>query len=185
MVGGGSSDVYGGGRTFPPLQRWSSTGTPDSSFAPSVGINPVFTIAPALDATNDVYIGGGFSGPNRIIRLNQDGTPDNIFDVGTGFDDDVTSIVSTTTSPASYARPTAATRFTPAANSPLTRATLRAGLFVSASRVRRRTVLSPAPASAIRSTSRRKARSSASRARPTAAPISTSAAVLPVTTAAS
>lgn len=93
MVGGGSSDVYGGGRTFPPLQRWSSTGTPDSSFAPSVGINPVFTIAPALDATNDVYIGGGFSGPNRIIRLNQDGTPDNIFDVGTGFDDDVTSIV--------------------------------------------------------------------------------------------
>ena len=93
MEGGGSSDVYGGGRTFPPLKRWTSSGSFDSSFDPSTGINPVFAIAPALDGSDDVYVGGGFSGPDRIIRLNQDGTPDNVFAVGTGFDDDVTVIV--------------------------------------------------------------------------------------------
>ncbi len=95
MEGGASSDVYGGGRTFPPLERWTSTGSIDSTpdFNPSVGINPVFTVAPALDGTDDVYVGGGFGGPNRIIRLNQDGTLDNLFVVGTGFDDDVTGIV--------------------------------------------------------------------------------------------
>ena len=93
MQGGGSSNVYGGGRAFPPLARWTSTGSIDNSFDPSVGINPVFAVAPALDASGDVYVGGGFSGPDRIIRLNQDGTPDNLFVVGAGFDDDVTSIV--------------------------------------------------------------------------------------------
>ncbi len=95
MQGGGSSDVYGGGRTFPPLERWTSAGTTDNTpdFDPAPGINPVFAIAPALDGSDDVYIGGGFSGPDRIIRLNQDGSPDNGFVVGAGFDDDVTSIV--------------------------------------------------------------------------------------------
>ncbi len=95
MEGGGSSNVYGGGRTFPPLERWTSTGSPDNTpdFNPSAGINPVFTVAPALDGTDDVYVGGGFSGTNRIIRLNQNGNPDNLFVVGTGFDDDVTNIV--------------------------------------------------------------------------------------------
>lgn len=95
MQGGGSSDVYGGGRTFPPLERWTSAGSFDSTpdFNPSIGINPVFSIAPALDGSDDVYVGGGFSGPDRIIRLNQDGSPDNAFAVGAGFDDDVNSIV--------------------------------------------------------------------------------------------
>ncbi|UCH39344.1 MAG: delta-60 repeat domain-containing protein [Gammaproteobacteria bacterium] len=95
MEGSGSSDVYGGGSGFPPLERYNSFGTPDTTpeFNPSLGIFPVYTIAPALDGTDDVYVGGGFSDPNRIIRLSQDGTPDNLFVVGTGFDDDVTRIV--------------------------------------------------------------------------------------------
>ena len=92
MEGGGSSKVYGGGATFPPLERWTSFGFPDSSpdFNPSIGINPVFAVAPALDGSDAVYVGGGFS--NRIIRLNQNGAPDIAFVVGTGFDGDVTSV---------------------------------------------------------------------------------------------
>jgi hypothetical protein len=93
MEGGGSTDVYGGGTAFPPLERWTNTGSVDSTpaFNPSIGINPVFVVAPSLDGTDNVYVGGGF--PNRIIRLNQDGTPNNLFAIGIGFDDNANSIV--------------------------------------------------------------------------------------------
>ena len=93
MAGLGSAKVYGGGRTFPPLERWTSSGFLDNApdFNPSVAINPVFTVAPALDGSSDVYVGGDFS--NRIIRLTQIGTPNTSFVVGTGFDDSVTHIV--------------------------------------------------------------------------------------------
>ena len=92
-MAGVTGKVYGGGRTFPPLERWTSSGFADNSpdFNPSFGINPVFTVAPALVGSSDVYVGGDFS--NRIIRLTQIGTTNTSFVVGTGFDDSVTHIV--------------------------------------------------------------------------------------------
>jgi len=95
MEGGVSTNVYSGGTTLPTLERWTSNGMPDMSpdFMPSVGINPVFSVTPALDGSNDIYVGGGFTGPNRIDRLTNVGINNGLFIVGTGFDDDVFSIV--------------------------------------------------------------------------------------------
>ncbi len=93
MEGGVSTDVYSGGTTLPALERWASNGTADSTpnFAPSFGINPVFSVTRPAGVSNDVYAGGGFV--NGIIRLNDIGAPVGTFAVGTGFDDDVVSIV--------------------------------------------------------------------------------------------
>ena len=52
--------------------------------------NAVRTVARATDGSNDVYVGGDFSG--GILRLNGDGTLDGGFSVGAGFNGRVTSI---------------------------------------------------------------------------------------------
>jgi uncharacterized delta-60 repeat protein len=54
----------------------------------------VNSIAPALDGSDDVYVGGDFtiyknSSANRIARLNNDGSLDTSFITGTGFNDEV------------------------------------------------------------------------------------------------
>jgi len=55
------------------------------------GFNDTVTsIAPALDSSDDVYVGGSFtiyknSATNRIARLNNDGSLDTGFITGTGF----------------------------------------------------------------------------------------------------
>ncbi len=87
-------NVYSGGRTLPSLERWTPTGAADMSpnFAPPISINPVFSVLPAPGVSTDVYAGGGFA--NGIIRLSNAGNPVGTFIVGTGFDDDVASIVS-------------------------------------------------------------------------------------------
>ena len=58
----------------------------------------VRSVAPAADSTGDVYVGGFFQyfngvSTNYIVRLNSDGSRDNAFEIGSGFDDLVWSIV--------------------------------------------------------------------------------------------
>jgi beta-propeller uncharacterized protein DUF5122 len=59
--------------------------------------NTVFSIAPAGDGSGDLYVGGAFSNyngtpANDLVRLNADGTVDQAFVTGTGFNDTVFSI---------------------------------------------------------------------------------------------
>jgi hypothetical protein len=53
--------------------------------------NAVRAVALATDGSTDIYVGGDFSG--GILRLDANGTLDAAFNVGTGFDGRVTSIV--------------------------------------------------------------------------------------------
>ncbi len=114
LAADGSGDIYVGGNftsydgtTSNYLIRLNSDGTVDSSFDVGTGFNDgtsvsnnILSIAPATDSSGDVYVGGSFSSyngttSNRIIRLNSDGTVDSSFDVGTGFNSSVYSIVPT------------------------------------------------------------------------------------------
>ena len=52
--------------------------------------NAILSIALSRDGNNYLYVGGSFTG--GILRLKDDGTLDDGFDVGTGFDNTVTSI---------------------------------------------------------------------------------------------
>jgi hypothetical protein len=94
-TGASLGDIYSGGQNTAPapnIERWNPNGSEDPAFTSAIG--PVSSIAPAVDGsvdvTDDVYVGGSFT--NRIIRLNDSGTPDNLFDVGTGFNADVLNI---------------------------------------------------------------------------------------------
>ncbi|MCU7942959.1 MAG: hypothetical protein KZQ87_09785 [Candidatus Thiodiazotropha sp. (ex Cardiolucina cf. quadrata)] len=94
--------------------RLNSNGTVDTAFAVGTGFetvnatqpdwvqtfNTVYTISPAIDDSGDLYVGGVFNtyngiAINNIIRLNSDGTVDTAFEVGTGFDEAVRSIIFT------------------------------------------------------------------------------------------
>jgi uncharacterized delta-60 repeat protein len=84
------------------IVRLNSDGTVDSSFAVGTGFDSlVLALAPASDNSGDIYVGGTFTSyngtsSNRIIRLNSDGTVDNSFSVGTGFNASVLTIAPAT-----------------------------------------------------------------------------------------
>ena len=98
----GSGDLYLGGMftTYNGIAsnriiRLNSDGTVDTAFAVGTGfdgvISGVNSISPATDGSGDLYVGGNFTtyngiASNHIIRLNNDGTVDTAFVVGTGFD---------------------------------------------------------------------------------------------------
>jgi len=101
-----SDDVYFGGSftTYKnaaanSIARLNNDGSLDTGFATGTGVAAsVFTIAPANDASGDVYFGGGFTSYDgtalgRIARLNLDGTLDRFFDTGTGFNNVVKIIM--------------------------------------------------------------------------------------------
>ena len=103
----GSNDIYVGGRftTFNDIAsirliRLNADSTVDSSFDTGDGFDlDVKTILTMDDGSNKIYVGGSFSTykgvtANRIIRLNSDGSIDESFSTGSGFDDDVETIVS-------------------------------------------------------------------------------------------
>ncbi len=105
----GSGDLYLGGMfttyngtASNRIIRLNSDGTVDTSFAVGSGFDAgVYSISPAMDGSNDLYVGGYFTtyndtASNRIIRLNGDGTVDSAFTVGTGFDSSVNIISSAT-----------------------------------------------------------------------------------------
>ncbi len=105
LASDGSGDIYVGGwfssyngNVSNRIIRLNSDGTVDASFDIGNGFSSfVFMIAPATDSSGDVYVGGAFTSyngttSNRIIRLNNDGTVDTAFDVGTGFSSNVNTI---------------------------------------------------------------------------------------------
>ncbi|WP_417521977.1 hypothetical protein [Marinobacter sp.] len=101
----GSDDVYVGGSyttyngtPINRIVRLNNDGSIDTGFSVGSGFNgTVLSIAPAVDGSGDVYVGGVFTTyngtpVNRIVRLNNDGSIDTGFNVGSGFNADVYSI---------------------------------------------------------------------------------------------
>ena len=110
----GSGDVYAGGfalwnyngTDIFNIVRLNLDGTFDSTFDTGTGFtngtgfnNSVYIIVPASDGSGDVYVGGNFTRYNGtdvgsgLIRLNNDGSIDAVFDTGlTGFDNSVSVI---------------------------------------------------------------------------------------------
>ena len=94
-----SDDVYVGGfftiyknSAANRIARLNNDGSLDTGFITGTGFdNTVDIVAPAVDGSGDVYVGGRFTGYNGtavsyIARLNLDGTLDTDFDTGTGFE---------------------------------------------------------------------------------------------------
>jgi hypothetical protein len=94
---GGSFTNYNG-TPVNDLVRLNADGTVDQAFAMGTGFNnAVFSIAPAGDGSGDLYVGGAFTNyngtpANDLVRLNVDGTVDQAFATGTGFNNAVFSI---------------------------------------------------------------------------------------------
>ena len=88
-----TDDVYSGGGVSPRIERWDDNGIDIVGYDPLLGAGSVLTVTlsdlPVPNA-GDIYLGGSFG--NRIIRLNNDGSPDGDFMVGTGFDANVNDI---------------------------------------------------------------------------------------------
>ena len=94
---GVSGDIYVGGNftTYNGairnnIIRLNDNGSADTDFVIGTGFGgPVKAIALA-DVSEDIYVGGGFTtynnaSSNRIIRLNDNGSADTAFVIGTGF----------------------------------------------------------------------------------------------------
>jgi uncharacterized delta-60 repeat protein len=94
IIGGSFSLV--GSSDFNNLVRLKSDGSIDSSFTIGLGFdNVVYAIA--LQSNGKIIVGGSFLNydgnlVNRIVRLNSDGTLDNSFNSGQGFNNDVLDI---------------------------------------------------------------------------------------------
>ncbi len=98
----GDGKLYVGGyftafnhRSAQGLARVMRDGSLDKTFVTGKGIdNAVYTIATALDGSDTLYVGGDFSRyddtpTNNIIRLKRDGSLDQAFVIGEGFDSKV------------------------------------------------------------------------------------------------
>ncbi len=92
---GGSFTSYNG-KTEKFFTRLNTDGSKDTSFNTGTGFNDqVKSIA--LQNDGKIIVGGNFTSyqgiiENRLIRLNEDGSKDTSFIIGTGFDQPVTSI---------------------------------------------------------------------------------------------
>ncbi len=100
-VAGGFSSF--GGVTANRMVRLNRNGSRDETFDIGSGFDQSVTaLALAADGTGDIYVGGvfttykGVSNINRIVRLNQDGSRDTAFNIGSGatagFDSAVSAI---------------------------------------------------------------------------------------------
>lgn len=95
LVGGAFSDFNG--ITRPGIVRLNTNGTVDLTFNTGAGPDDV-VYAAALQNDGRVLIGGSFTSVNgvprnRLARLNRDGSVDQSFDVGAGFDAPVRAIL--------------------------------------------------------------------------------------------
>jgi len=92
---GGNFTSYNG-TTANRIIRLNPDGTIDTGFTYGTGFdNNVLCIA--INSSNKVYVGGQFTtyngtSSNRIIRLNTDGSIDSAFNIGSGFNNNVTAI---------------------------------------------------------------------------------------------
>jgi uncharacterized delta-60 repeat protein len=94
LVGGDFINYNGTGANY--IIRLNSNGSVDSSFVYGSGFNNVVSTI-AIQSDGKILIGGYFTnyngtGANRIIRLNTDGSVDNTFVYGSGFDNGVFTI---------------------------------------------------------------------------------------------
>ncbi|HEU4505943.1 MAG TPA: delta-60 repeat domain-containing protein [Nitrospira sp.] len=105
-AGDGSGDLYVGGAfstyngvTANSLVRLNADGTVDPSLVTGTGFNnAVFIVLPAGDGSGDLYVGGAFTlyngvPANNLVRLNANGTVDQTFVTGTGFNNTVFTLV--------------------------------------------------------------------------------------------
>lgn len=96
VVGGGFGNYAGVSQSR--ITRLNSDGTRDTNFSIGTGFNAGSAVnAIAIQSDGKILIGGTFTSyngtaRNRIIRLNTDGTIDNSFTVGTGFNNTVNTI---------------------------------------------------------------------------------------------
>jgi uncharacterized delta-60 repeat protein len=96
---GGDFTLYSGA-TRNCIIRLNSDGTIDNTFNIGTGFNTPFSVYTiALQPDGRILVGGDFSSydgisSNRIIRLNSDGTIDNTFNIGTGFSDVGSTVLS-------------------------------------------------------------------------------------------
>lgn len=79
------------------IVRLNANGTLDNNFSIGAGFNDGAVHTLALTPNGKIYVGGTFTqyqgqGANRIIRLNEDGSRDNSFTMGDGFDGSVHTI---------------------------------------------------------------------------------------------
>jgi uncharacterized delta-60 repeat protein len=95
IIGGNFTSYNGTARSG--IARLNTDGSLDTSFDPGTGANGIVNIS-AVQSDGAIIIGGEFTSyngvaVNHIARLNLDGSLDNSFNVGTGTDDDVETIV--------------------------------------------------------------------------------------------
>jgi uncharacterized delta-60 repeat protein len=96
IVAGGYFTSYDG-TSQNRITRLNSDGSRDNGFVIGTGVNQV-VFALAVQSDGKILVGGRFTSyngtsQNRITRLNSDGSRDTGFVIGTGFDDDVNTIV--------------------------------------------------------------------------------------------
>jgi uncharacterized delta-60 repeat protein len=89
---GGNFTTYNGAAAN-RLVRLNANGDMDATFSVNTGFNTIVTCL-AVQSNNQVIVGGNFTSAqnttkNRICRLNLDGSLDNSFDVGSGFNGNV------------------------------------------------------------------------------------------------
>jgi Domain of unknown function (DUF5122) beta-propeller len=105
-VGDGSGDLYVGGAfstyngvVVNNLVRLNADGTVDPALVMGAGFdNTVFIVVPSADGSGDLYVGGAFTSyngipANNLVRLNANGTVDQTFVTGTGFNNTVLTLV--------------------------------------------------------------------------------------------
>ena len=80
-------DIYSAGGTG--VDRWGNSGIRDGSFNPPIA--SAFTVTPAADSSNAIFVSG--SAATGIVRVNGDGSINGGFDIGSGFDSDVLSVI--------------------------------------------------------------------------------------------
>lgn len=95
---GGAFNNYNGSQAN-GLVRVNSNGVRDPFLATGTGFNnSVFSLVPADDGSEDLYVGGAFTNyngtqANNLLRLNSNGTPDLSFATATGFSNSVLRVV--------------------------------------------------------------------------------------------
>ena len=94
IVGGGFTSFNGTTRSY--IARLNTNGSLDNSFDPGSGFNTIVHSV-VIQSDQKIVTGGEFTSfngatRNSIIRLNTDGTADNSFDIGSGFDARVLSL---------------------------------------------------------------------------------------------
>ena len=95
LVGGNFTTFTGASQNY--LIRLNSDGSKDTSFNIGTGFNAQIT-ALAIDSNGKILVGGSFTtftgvSQNRLVRLNSDGSKDTSFNIGTGFNGLISSIV--------------------------------------------------------------------------------------------